>query len=59
MEKKKYGIYHISDIKNSIVWFEAESFDIMAGSAVLVFKDRHGSAICAHHLEQGHYVTTL
>lgn len=58
-KKKRYGIFHIKDATTSIISFDAESFEVLQGTAVFVFKDTLGDVVLVTHLEPGHYVTTI
>lgn len=58
-KKKRYGIFHIKDAKTSIISFDAETFDILTGTAVFLFKDEYGGVVLVHHLEPGHYIMTV
>lgn len=52
---KRYAIRRYSDHR-CIAWFTAESFDMIAGTTMICFKDRWGSTHSVLNLEPGHYI---
>lgn len=60
MEKtKRYGIFHIKDSDKCIASITAESFVVLAGTAVVAFKDEYGVTVLVHHLEQGYFINVV